>query len=725
MVLEDRFSNQARESSKEIRRLHQEAKNITNANLNAVNRMATAGMAIGSAAAYGIGEAVLQGAKFIDTMTFVKAIAKDTGTDFSLLSQRAKTLGKDTMFTSQDIGSAMQYMAMAGQGTTEIFNNITAAADLANATMSELGGKGGAADIMTNIMKMFMIDSTEANSTRVSDVLTRAVTRSNTNLYDLGEAIKYAGTTTTNLGATLEQTAAAIGVLGDAGIQGSMAGTALANAYRYLSKSIGDPNFKGGKALAELGLSKSDFIDANGQLIDLGLALQKIANASRGLGELDQYNLLVNILGVRGERAGSTMIRAFQNYTNLLDELNNNSQGAAASVREQRMASLAGAIETVQSTWENLTTSFAESLGPTLTPWLRGIGKILEGVQAIFDSPIGPFVSALVTGTVVLGTINASVIALKSSMRLLFNDSTVSLRNMFLVMKQGWKASTISAAEYAAMQRSIIAQGKAGLAGRGVGNAMLYHEWMRSHQGQYLGKIMGKEDKTGRMRYYAQTASGGTRRIPEAVATRYAQRYNPLSLIGGAAGAAAGGAALRFGASSVRRGASSVMRGASSVMRGASSVMRGAAGAAAGGAALRFGASSVMRGALAFFGGPWGLALSAIITFLPMIITALNKNNDQSSETNSLLKATLTSKEERQQRIDAANLTTAEREVLNTDALVKFYASLDKFNANMERNFANAQPGTKSINIYLDGNLIGSKAINEHSQNEVIEVGGK
>ena len=674
MVLEDRFSNQARESSKEIRRLHQEAKNITNANLNAVNRTATAGMAIGSAATYGIGEAVLQGAKFIDTMTFVKAIAKDTGTDFSLLSQRAKTLGKDTMFTSQDIGSAMQYMAMAGQGTTEIFNNITAAADLANATMSELGGKGGAADIMTNIMKMFMIDSTEANSTRVSDVLTRAVTRSNTNLYDLGEAIKYAGTTTTNLGATLEQTAAAIGVLGDAGIQGSMAGTALANAYRYLSKSIGDPNFKGGKALAKLGLSKSDFIDANGQLIDLGLALQKIANASRGLGELDQYNLLVNILGVRGERTGSTMIRAFQNYTNLLDELNNNSQGAAASVREQRMASLAGVIETVQSTWENLTTSFAESLGPTLIPWLRGIGKILEGVQAIFDSPIGPFVSALVTGTVVLGTINASVIALKSSMRLLFNDSTVSLRNMFLVMKQGWKASTISAAEYAAMQRSIIAQGKAGLAGRGVGNAMLYHEWMRSHQGQYLGKVMGKEDKTGRMRYYAQTASGGTRRISEAVATRYAQRYNPLSFAG---------------------------------------------------AALRFGASSVMRGALAFFGGPWGLALSAIITFLPMIITALNKNNDQSSETNSLLKATLTSKEERQQRIDAANLTTAEREVLNTDALVKFYTSLDKFNANMERNFANAQPGTKSINIYLDGNLVGSKAINEHSQNEVIEVGGK
>lgn len=690
MVLEDRFSNQARESSKEIRRLHQEAKNITNANLNAVNRLASTGAAIGATAAYGIGRAVIEGSKFIDTMTFVKAIAKDTGTDFSLLSKRAKTLGRDTMFTSQDIGSAMQYMAMAGQGTTEIYNNITAAADLANATMSELGGKGGAADIMTNIMKMFTISSTEANSTRVADVLTRAVTRSNTNLYDLGEAIKYAGTTTTNLGATLEQTAAAIGVMGDAGIQGSMAGTALANAYRYLSKSIGDPNFKGGKALARLGLTRADFLDANGNLIDLGLALQKIANASKGLGSLDQYNLLVSILGVRGERAGSTMVRAFQNYTNLLNELNNNSVAAAATVREQRMASLAGAIETVQSTWENLTTSFTESLAPTLIPWLRGIGKILEGVQAIFDSPIGPFVSALVTGTVVLGTINASVIAWKSSMRLLFNDSTISLRNMFLVMKQGWKAGAISVAEYGAIQQAVIAQGKAGMAGQGVGNTMLGLGLMRANPKKYYGRIMGSPDKTGRMRYYTQrtdprTGKLRTVQVKDATAIRYARRFSPLAAVGG----------------------------------------RAASGASALGA-LRFGASTVMRGALAFFGGPWGMALGAVITFLPMILSALNKNNDQTDTTNGLIKS-LTPEEQRKKNIEAADLTPEERQVILADAMAKNMETIanlpEKIVAALEAFASSGSTGDVVIN--LDGDTILRKPISNSRENEIIEVGGK
>lgn len=683
LVLEDRFSNQARESSKEIRRLHQDAKNITNANLNAVSKFATTAAAIGGAAGYGIMNAVMQGAKFVDTMTFVRAIAKDTGTDFSLLSKKAKTLGRDTMFTSQDIGSAMQYMAMAGQGTTEIFNNITAAADLANATMSELGGKGGAADIMTNIMKMFMIDSTEKNSTRVADVLTRAVTRSNTNLYDLGEAIKYAGTTTTNLGATLEQTAAALGVLGDAGIQGSMAGTALANAYRYLSKSIGDPNFKGGKALAKLGLTKQDFVDANGQLIDLGLAMQKIAKASQGLGSLDQYNLLVNILGVRGERSGSTMIRAFGNYTTLLNELNTNATGAAASVREQRMASLAGAIETVQSTWENLITSFTESLGPTITPWLRGIGKILEGVQAIFDSPIGPFVSALVTGTVVLGTIAASVTALKASMRLLFNDSTISLRNMFLVMQQGWKSAQISATEYGAIQGAIIAQGKAGMAGTGVGNAVLMGQYMRNNQGKFFGKIMGKEDKLGRMRYYAQTSSGGTRRISEAVATRYAQRFNPMGVISGGVGAAAAGGAMRFGA------------------------------------------GAVMRGALSFFGGPWGLALTAVITFLPMIISALQKNNDKTDEGNQLLRQ-LTPEEQRKRNIEQANLTPEERQIVLGQGIVNAMDMLSKLGPSITEAINSMKAnGQGNIVINLDGDTIFSKAIANYNQNQIVEVGGR
>lgn len=683
LTLQDRFSQQARESSKEIRRLHQDAKNLTNANLSAVNQLATAGAGIGMAATYGIFGAVQQGARFIDTMTFVKAIAKDTGTDFELLAKRAKTLGKDTMFTSQDIGSAMQYMAMAGQGTTEIFNNITAAADLANSTMSELGGKGGAADIMTNIMKMFTIDSTQQNSTRVADVLTRAVTRSNTNLYDLAEAIKYAGTTTTNLGATLEQTSAAIGVLGDAGIQGSMAGTALSNAYRYLSKSIGDPNFKGGKALKKLGLGKSDFIDAQGDLIDLGLAMQKIANASSGLGSLDQYNLLVNILGVRGERAGSTMIRAFQNYTKLLDEINNNSKGAASDIREQRMASLAGALETVSSTWENMVTSFTQSIAPVLTPWLRGLGKILEGVQAILDSPIGPFIATLMTGATVLGTISLSVIALKTSMKLLFNDSTVSLRSMFAVMMQGWKGAQMSASQYAVTERAIIAQRQAGMAGAGVGNAVLWHGAFQQKPGQYIGSLMGKQDKKGNWRYYHKDQqTGGVRGIKPEVANRYMQRFGPTAVIGAGAGVSG---------------------------------------------AMRFGATSVMKGALSFFGGPWGLLATTVIMFLPQIVSWLSRLFDSSETGNATLKS-LTPEEQRKKNIEEAAVSPQEREIINQKMLLQQQVLLEKVAAQLaQQNMQGPIKGNNLINdIYMivDGRTF-KPAFQVMQMDQLINAGGK
>lgn len=700
LVLDDRFSNQARESSKEIRRLHQEAKNITNANLNAVSRVASIGAAAGGFALAGIANAVTQGASFIDTMTFVKAIARDTGTSFDLLGSRAKTLGRDTMFTSQDIASAMQYMAMAGQGTTEIYNNITAAADLANATMSELGGKGGAADIMTNIMKMFMIDSSEQNSTRVADVLTRAVTRSNTNLYDLGEAIKYAGTTTTNLGATLEQTSAAIGVLGDAGIQGSMAGTALANAYRYLSKSIGDPNFKGGKALAKLGLGRQDFVDAEGNLIDLGLAMQKIANASTGLGSLDQYNLLVNILGVRGERAGSTMVRAFQNYTKLLDELNNNSMGAAAAVREERMASLAGALERVTSTWENLQTSFTESLAPTLTPYANALGKILENVQAIFDSPVGPFFSALISGVALFGTIAAGTAALKAGWRLLFNDSTVTLKNMFAVMNQGWKANIITASEYMALQQAIIAQGKAGLVSNAAGkSAMMSTMWATmamQNPGKYFGGYMAKQDKAGRWRYYQQQAEGGVKRVSSQAVSAATGKMSTKAILGFGAGSGAAIAAARMGTQGAAK----------------------AGATAAAGVLGRLGIGGLLRGALSFLGGPWGVALMTAATFLPIIIDGLKGNTDALNENTATLNKP-SPEDIRQRNIDAADVTASERAILVEDAVVKALQAIQELGPALQ----NLQPGTIVVNV--DGETMVQRALTNYQTEQVIDVGGK
>lgn len=651
LVLEDRFSNQARTASAEIRRLHQDAKNITNANLAAAQRIASAGVAAGTFALRGIYGAIDAGAEFIDTMTFVQAIARNTGVSYDRLGTKAKQLGRDTMFTANQIGSAIQFLALSGQTTTDIYQNIAAAANLANATMTEVGGKGGAADILTNIMRMYQIAASEENSTRIADVLTRAVTRSNTNLYDLGEAIKYAGTTASNLGATVEQTAAAVGVLGNAGIQGSMAGTALANAYRYLARSVGDPNFKGGKALRQLGLNKQDFLDANGQLIDLGIALQKIANAASGLGSLDQYNLLVSILGVRGERSGSTMIRAFQQYQDLLNEINN-SQGAATAVQEQRLASLAGAINVVKSTYENLRISFTQALDSTITPVLRVLGSVFENLQKLFDSKIGPFLASFITLGTTFATIKLTSIALKATWRLMFNDSTVSIKNMMSVLNGGWNAAKINATQYAAIEAGIIAQRNAGIVGNGRAafNQAAWASAAMANPGVYYGGYMARQNKNGQWVFFQKDQSGGVRRVSgQGVA-------QGISNSAGASVLSTKGALVN----APQAGTIAVNAAKSGGLRYAAGA---AVGAAAGGTVARVGIGAALRGIVGFLGGPWGFALITVASLIPSLISVFKGNRDATESNTAALKR-MTPEERRAAAINAADITPEERGAL-------------------------------------------------------------
>src|SRR5699024_2143618 len=107
----------------------------------------------------------------------------------------------------------------------------------------------------------------------------------------------------------LPQVAAMIGTLGNAGIQGSMAGTALSNMVRYLNKSISQPSFKGGKALARLGLSKQDFVDAKGDLLDFSIILEKLQKATANLTSTEQNAVFLDIFGVRGNRAAVALMR--------------------------------------------------------------------------------------------------------------------------------------------------------------------------------------------------------------------------------------------------------------------------------------------------------------------------------------------------------------------------------------------------------------------------------
>lgn len=436
MVLEDNISRGVDMMSSKMKKAEQAAKAAVNANLAAISQISGSAYNISSGVMNGILGAVKSGSEFIDTMTFVKAIAKDTGTSFKALENQALSLGASTMFSSQDIASGMKYMAMAGMSTKEIANNIKGAAYLAGATMHELAGKGGAADIMTNVMKMFKVDSSEESSQRVADVLTKGVTSANISLQDLAETIKYSGTIGVNMGATIEQMTAFAGVLGNAGIQASMAGTAIANTYRYLSKSIADEKFKGHKALLALGLDPASFSDANGQLIDIGEAMAKISVALQNsdMTDVEKLNSLVSILGVRGERGGTVMMKAFEDYRKLLHEINNNSAGASSKVMEERMSTLAGASEAFVSVWQNLMVTFARAIEPWLVPLLKGLTTIVESIRLILGTPLGGFIAGVFTIGAAFTMAGAAAFRMWSIMKLIGNDSLVTFRNILALV---------------------------------------------------------------------------------------------------------------------------------------------------------------------------------------------------------------------------------------------------------------------------------------------------
>ena len=624
LVLQDRFSNQAREASSVIRGLHRDAKNAVQANLTAVQSYANMASGVANSIVSTLTTTIETGADFIDMMTTVGAISGAAENQMSGLSETAQTLGLRTMFMSTDIASGMKYLAMAGNDANQIQEMISGAAMMANATGMELGGKGGTADLLTNIMRTFKLEGQQAADI-VGDQLTKAALSSNVSMTDLAESIKYSAASMVTLKQQLPQVAAMIGTLGNAGIQGSMAGTSIRNMADYLTQSITNPNFKGAKALAKLGLGKQDFVDANGDLQDFAVILEKIGTATQGLSTVDRNAVFKSIFGVRGMRAAVAIMRDTEGYFDLLNKIQNTSAGFAEEIVGKRMETLAGKIDIVQSAAENLMTTFSEALGknPIIMGFLDMVGWAISQLRDLMATPFGPWIAGFAAIAAVGLKIGSIWMGLRARWLLLNGDSQVSFRTMVRLMVGGWNQATISAQGYLNMERAIMAQREAGIMASAatvaaIGGMPVYY---------YNGNTPAKMGANGR--YYANTGRGasGWTPVPAAMVTTTDASKMTRSLMGGAGAAA--GATSRGALASVGRGL------------------------------LGFGSRIV-----GLLGGPLGLAITGISIFGPMIYSAIKGNKSAQDEntraTNDLASAIKASREGYKQKDNLQMLTIQE-----------------------------------------------------------------
>lgn len=496
LVLQDRFSNQAKDASAAIRRLHNEAKEAVTANLQTADSILGTMYNSLQNVATGITNTVLQGAEFIDTMTTVSAITGSTREQLQMLSETAQSLGLETMFGSQDIASGMKYLAMAGNTVEQVNDMIKGAAYVANATGMELGGKGGAADLITNVMKTFKIVGDGA-SELVGDQLTKATLSANISMTDLAESIKYSAADMVMLKKELPEVAAMIGTLGNAGIQGSMAGTSLGNMARYLIKAF-NPKTDAYSFLQRMGLSQQDFVDAQGDLIDFGDIMEKISKGVENLPSIDRGKAIGAIFGVRGQRAANAIMNDLEGYRNLLDQIQNNSAGFAKDIVDKRMNTLAGSIDKVSSAWENLKVAFTEQIGPALMPILNTISQIIEAVREFVTTPVGAFASQVFVLSTFIGLVGTKVLQLITKWRLLRSDTQIGFTNMFRLIRGGWQGATLDLQNYMRLQGLLNAQTTYGLP---------YYASMAKHLGTPVGGVV-YDQRTKRWRSHDQSVTG-------------------------------------------------------------------------------------------------------------------------------------------------------------------------------------------------------------------------
>ncbi|EAM5903976.1 phage tail tape measure protein [Salmonella enterica] len=333
------------------------------------------GVALGTAAGagYAAGRFLSPAVGFDREMSRVGALTRIDKTDpqFAALREQAKKLGAETQFTSSDAASGQAFLAMAGFTPQAIQAALPGVLNMALAGGMDLGQS---ADISSNILSQFHLDPKEMD--RVSDVLTAAFTRTNTDLNSIGEAMKYAGTGMAGLGVSVEQTTAMIGVMANVGLRGSIAGTGLQTTFSRLAAPTG----KARDALKELGVTVAD---ATGKMRPAEAVLADIYKSVKKYGETDQLSFFKDIAGEEAAKSFQALVQSAGSgeLQKLLAELKG-AKGEATDVAKKMADNLDGDLKNLDSAWEGFRIQIEELLDGPLRGLVQGISNVVSAMTA-------------------------------------------------------------------------------------------------------------------------------------------------------------------------------------------------------------------------------------------------------------------------------------------------------------------------------------------------------
>lgn len=328
-------------------------------------------------------------ADFADQISAVAAVTGSTNAELKMLDETAQRLGRTTSFTASQVAALMVELGRAGFNAGQINDMTQAVLDLARATGTEAVQASG---IMAATIRQFGLEATDA--TRVADALTVAANKSFNTVAALGESLTYAGPVAADFNMSIEDTLAILGALGNVGIQGSNAGTAV---RRLLT-------ITGAEAERLEEIFGVQFADAAGNARPLLDTLAEVNEATKDLGTAARSQKFNEAFGLLGITSASAIGKSAVSIRELRDELGK-AEGTARRTAEQMDNNLGGSFRMLLSAAEGLAIAVGEALSTHLraaADWItRNTQAAAEWVQQNGDLIVG--IGKLITGVVGLG----------------------------------------------------------------------------------------------------------------------------------------------------------------------------------------------------------------------------------------------------------------------------------------------------------------------------------
>ncbi|MDS1004190.1 phage tail tape measure protein [Clostridium sporogenes] len=317
--------------------------------------------------------AIKVGADFEAQMSRVKAISGATGVEFEQLTKQAMELGASTAFSAKEVAEGMENLASAGFTTKEIMAAMPGMLDLAASSGEDLANS---ADIAASTLRGFGLEASQAG--HVADVLAKNAADTNAAIVDTGYAMKYIAPIARNAGWSLETVTAAIGIMADAGIKGSQAGTTLRGALTRLM----NPPKQAAEALDALGMS---VYDANGKMKDLPSILNELADKTKNLSEEDKNAAIARIFGTNALSGMTALMQKGGGELEKLTQGLKNSDGAAAEMARTMQDNLKGSVEELGGALETLGIQFYTSVNNPLKEVVVTATEMIQRLSQAFE----------------------------------------------------------------------------------------------------------------------------------------------------------------------------------------------------------------------------------------------------------------------------------------------------------------------------------------------------